>query len=152
MRTLVIYDSMFGNTEKIGQAIAAAITGEVLVKSAATAQTCDVDKIDLLVIGSATQGGRALKPTQALLDSLSHTDKKPLKSAVFDTRIKSNFAKLFGYAADKIAAVLTKQGVKVLLKHEGFIVKSPKGPLAEGELERAAAWAKQVADEALKSA
>jgi flavodoxin len=150
MKTLVVYDSMYGNTEKIGRAIAAAITGEVAVKSAAVVQTCDLDKIDLLVIGSATQGGRALKPTLTLLDSLTHADKKGLKYAAYDTRIKSNFAKIFGYAADKISGALTKQGLKLLLKPEGFIVSSSKGPLAAGELERAGTWAKQVAAEVQK--
>jgi flavodoxin I len=151
MKTLVVYDSMYGNTEKIARAIAAAVRGEVIVKSAATAVPSDLEKIDLFLIGSPTQAGRPLKSMQAFMDSLSESGLKKLKTGVFDTRIKSSFAKLFGYAADKIAAALTKKGAIVLLKAEGFIVKSSKGPLAEGELERAAEWVKKVAEEANKN-
>jgi flavodoxin I len=150
MKTLVVYDSMYGNTEKIARAIAAAVSGEVSVKSAAQAAASDLEKIDLLIIGSPTQAGKALKPMQTLMDSLSEKALEGQKSGVFDTRIKSNFAKLFGYAADKIASALTKKGAKILLKPEGFMVKSSKGPLADGELERAGVWARQVVEESKK--
>ena len=86
---------------------------------------------------------------QAFIDGLADSNLKGPKPAVFDTRIKSNFAKLFGYAADKIAAALTEKA-EFLLKPEGFIVKSSKGPLADGEAERAAVWATQAAAEAAK--
>jgi len=150
MKTLVVYDSMYGNTEKIARAIAAAVSSEVSVKSAAQVVAADLDKIDLLLIGSPTQAGKALKPMQIFVESLSDGALKSQKTGVFDTRIKSNFAKLFGYAADKLAAALTKKGAKILLKPEGFIVKSSKGPLAEGELERAGVWASQVVEESKK--
>ena len=148
MKTLVVYDSMYGNTEKIARAMAVALGSEV--KSATEARPGDLSKVELFLIGSPTQGGRPLKPMQAFIDGLSDANLKGPKTAVFDTRIKSNFAKLFGYAADKIAASLTKKGAQIVLKPEGFIVKSSKGPLADGEAERAAVWATQAAAEAMK--
>jgi flavodoxin len=150
MTTLVVYDSMYGNTEKIARAMAAAIGAGVVVKPAGSATPSDLVKIDLFLIGSPTQGGRPLKLMAAFMEGLSPDNLKGLKTGVFDTRVKSNFAKLFGYAADKMAAALTKKGARILLKPEGFIVTSSKGPLAEGELERAGEWARSVAAEAKK--
>jgi flavodoxin I len=150
MKTLVVYDSMYGNTEKIAHAMVAALSGEVVIKSASAVMAGDLEKVELFLIGSPTQAGRPLKPMLAFIDSFSETSVKGLKTGVFDTRVKSSFAKLFGYAAEKITTSLTRKGAKILLKPEGFIVKSSKGPLADGELERAMQWAKQAAEEAKK--
>jgi flavodoxin I len=144
MKTLVIFDSQWGNTEKIARAMAGALTGEVLVKSAATASAADLQKIDLLLIGSATQGGRFLKPTQALLEGVKESDIKGLNTASYDTRLTGNFVKIFGWAAKKIADVLKKKGAAVIAEPEGFFVKGKEGPIMDGELERAAEWAKKV--------
>jgi hypothetical protein len=60
--------------------------------------------------------------------------------AVFDTRLRARWVKVFGYAADRIAEKVKLLGADLIAEPEGFIVKGKKGPLAEGELERAAAW------------
>lgn len=43
-----------------------------------------------------------------------------------------------------MADALAKKGCSPKLPPEGFIVKGRDGPLAEGELERAAAWGKTI--------
>jgi flavodoxin I len=67
-----------------------------------------------------------------------------VKVAAFDTRVTSKFAKIFGNAAGRIARQLTKKGGILTAPPEGFFVTATKGPLKEGELERAAAWAKGI--------
>jgi len=150
MKTLVIYESLYGNTEKIARAIAGAIEGEVVVKNAGAATAADLEKIDLLLMGSATQGGRAMKATQAFLDSLGENSLKGLKAAAFDTRLTAAIVKLFGWAAKRIAENLKKKGAVILVEPEGFLVVNTKGPEKAGELERAAAWGKQVSAAAKK--
>lgn len=49
---------------------------------------------------------------------------------------------LFGYAAQPMAIKLRKRGGTPVGTPEGFFVRASEGPLKEGELERAAAWAK----------
>lgn len=49
-----------------------------------------------------------------------------------------------GYAANYIAKKLRKNGVNLIKPPEGFLVTGEEGPLKEGELERAADWAKQL--------
>ncbi|GAI96433.1 unnamed protein product [marine sediment metagenome] len=52
--------------------------------------------------------------------------------------------KLFGYAAKPIADKLEKKGGGLIIPPEGFFIKDSKGPLKDGELERAADWAKLI--------
>jgi flavodoxin I len=52
--------------------------------------------------------------------------------------------KVIGYAAPKIAKSLIAKGGRQVAPPEGFIVLDKEGPLRDGELERAAAWARDV--------
>jgi flavodoxin len=144
MKILVVYDSMYGNTEKIAKAIAGGLSGEVITKKAVEATAADLPRGGLLVIGSPIQAGHPLKTTQSLLDSIYEADVKGLKVAAFDTRVTGGFAKLFGWAAKRIADNLKKKGAELIVEPEGFFVKGKEGPLLEGELERAASWGKIV--------
>jgi flavodoxin len=150
MKTLVVYDSMYGNTEKVARAIAAGVTGEVAIKNVSEVVPADFEKVDLFMIGSPTQGGRPLKATQAFIDGLSDSTIKNLKTGVFDTRMTGNFPKLFGWAARRMADTLKKKGALIVANPDGFFVKGTKGPVVDGELERATAWGKQLAAEAEK--
>lgn len=155
MKTLIVYDSVFGNTEKIAKAIGdslAELTSTEVVK-VSEAKLEQLHGTDLLIVGSPT---RAFKPTKAIVDFLIQIPSNGLKGidvAAFDTRINTEdvnsrilngFVKIFGYAAKPIADKLQKKGGNLVLPPEGFFVKDNEGPLKEGELERAAEWAKQV--------
>ena len=142
MRTLVVYDSVHGNTEKIAQAIGGAIDGEVQVVHAGEADVAQLGACDLVIVGAPTYGGR---PTPAMLEFLAKVPASAWqgkKVASFDTRIPAKWVKIFGFAAGKIAGRLKKMGATVL-GSEGFLVKGTEGPLVDGELERAAALAQQ---------
>ena len=51
---------------------------------------------------------------------------------------------MFGFAADRISESLTSKGGALVSPPEAFIVEGKKGPLKEGELERASRWAHDV--------
>lgn len=142
MKALIVYDSVHGNTEKIARAIAEAITpsNEVKVLRAGEANPSELEFIDLLIVGSPTHGGR---PTPAVQDFLNKVPKlQGVNVAAFDTRSQSKVAKVFGNAAGRIASNLERKGGTRIVSPEGFLVTGTKGPLKDGELERAAAWAK----------
>jgi flavodoxin I len=145
MKALIVYDSLYGNTEQIAKAIGGAITGEVKVVKVGEANPAEVGAYDLLIVGSPTQGGRHTKPMQEFLGKIPADALKNKNVAAFDTRIKAIWVKLFGYAAGRIADALKDKGGNLVAPAEAFFVKSAKGPLAEGELERAAVWAKGIA-------
>ncbi|HOU13569.1 MAG TPA: flavodoxin domain-containing protein [Anaerolineae bacterium] len=151
MKTLVVYDSVFGNTEKIAQAMGAALGCEVRRITEVTPE--QLTGLDALIVGSPTQAFQALKPVKAFLKSIPAGSLKGVKVAAFDTRmdvkavnnaVLTVFAKAFGYAAEPIGKQLVKKGGTQAVSPEGFIVTGEKGPLREGELERAVAWAQKI--------
>ena len=152
MKAVVVYDSMYGNTEKIAKAIGGAISGEVKVLRPGEASSSDLKAIDFLIVGSPTQGFRATKPVQTFIESLSAGSLKGINVAAFDTRMPSEdvgkglrfIMKMGGYAAPRIAEALKKKGGDLIAQPEGFFVKDKEGPLKEGELDRAASWAKGI--------
>ncbi len=152
MKALVIYDSVFGNTEKIAQTIAATLGAEIHKVNEANLD--QLAGVELLIVGSPTQKFRPMPAITAFLDSIPASRLSGLKVSAFDTRMTKEaldrspgilrlFVSIFGYAADFIGKKLTKKGGVFALAPEGFYVSESEGPLVEGELERAIAWAKQ---------
>ena len=144
MSVLIVYDSMYGNTEALAKAMAAAIGGDVTLSRAGEADLSALAGLDLLIVGAPVHGGRPMPSVQAFLDRLPAL--QGTRVAVFDTRLTSRMVKVFGYAADRAAASLREKGGVPVGTPEGFLVKGKKGPLKEGELERAVGWARAIAD------
>ena len=148
MRALVVYDSLYGNTEKIAEAIGGAISGgEVRVLRGGEVGPTELENISLLVVGAPTQGGRATPEIRDFLGQLSKAEINGVDAAAFDTRVVSKVAKIFGYAAGRIARDLKKKGAKLVAEPEGFFVEGTKGPLTERELERAVEWGRGLISE-----
>ena len=139
MRAMVVFDSAHGNTEKIAKAIAKGISDDTRTVRASEFETKDVEGIDVLFIGSPNVDGRPTEQIQLVAMSLRYKA-SGMKIATFDTRLKVNFGKLHGHAAERIADQLCESGAKVRARPEGFIVTGRNGPLAHGELERAKSW------------
>jgi flavodoxin len=149
MNIFVLFDSYFGNTEKIAKTIGESLTqnNEVRILNISEVNWSDVSNAEILIIGSATRAFRPCESTKQFLKSIPEIGLNGINVAAFDTRIllseiHSKVARYFvdkgGYAAKRIAKVLEKKGGKLFVPPEGFFVKDEKGPLAEGELERAA--------------
>jgi flavodoxin len=144
VKALIIYDSVYGSTEEIAKAITGAITCEVRTVRVAEASPADVRSTDLLIVGSPTHGGRPTPAIQGLLDGIADSSLNNIRVAAFDTRLSGRLVGIFGYASGKIADALKAKGGTLVPPPEGFFVKGKKGPLVEGELERAAQWAKGI--------
>ncbi|MFW6115892.1 MAG: flavodoxin family protein [Chloroflexota bacterium] len=146
MNALVVYDSLYGNTERIARAIGDALVDKAGDKARVVRpggmDADDVEAVDLLVIGSPTHGGRPTEAIQGLLDGLEGTLPADTRVAAFDTRMATRLVAIFGYAARRIGRALEEAGGTLVAPPEGFVVKGKEGPLKDGELERAADWAK----------
>jgi flavodoxin I len=149
MQTLIIYDSYFGNTAKIARAIAQSLGENTVTVGINEVEPRHFEGLELLVVGSPTRGFRPSEPIMKFLKELDKSRIKNLKVTAFDTRIdlptiKSKFfrfvVKTGGFAAKTIARELQKKGGKLVKLPEGFLVIDEKGPLKEGELERAGQW------------
>ena len=151
MKTMVIYDSVFGNTEKIAQTIAMALGTQAI--SVSQVDGAQLRGLDLLVVGSPTRGFRPTEGIRKLINSMPKKHLAGVRIAAFDTRIvletiDSKAMRFFvdkgGYAANTIAKTLEKKGGQLAAPQEGFFVTGEQGPLKEGELERATAWARTL--------
>lgn len=161
MIAVVIYDSLYGNTAQIAQAI-----GDGLSSLLGTAGSVEVVKVgdahpnrlagfNLLLVGGPTHGSRPSPAMHAFLKRIPKASLVGVRFAAFDTRTDMDkltgatrvFGKIFdrfGYAAPKIASSLANAGGQMAAPPEGFIVKGTEGPLEDGELERARAWAIRI--------
>jgi flavodoxin len=142
IKVLIVYDSRFGNTEKIARAISEAITDEVEILRPREMNPTELGSADLLIVGSPTWGGRPTQDMREFLGKIPANALKNIHVASFDTRDNSMLTKIFGKAAGRIADSLKEKGGTLIVPPEGFVVKGLQGPLRDGELERARGWAK----------
>ncbi|HEY9011572.1 MAG TPA: flavodoxin domain-containing protein [Devosia sp.] len=156
MNTLIVYDSVFGNTAQVAKSIAAALepAGTVRLVPAQEARDLSLNDIDLLIVGSPTRGFRPTPAIDEILADLSPPDGRMVRAAAFDTRLDANeihpaplrwVVNAGGYAAQRIAHDLKQDGFAVAESQGDFAVQGTEGPLKPGELERAAAWARNLA-------
>lgn len=150
--SLVIYDSVFGNTAKVAEAIGESL-GDTLVIKVSEVSESDLENLKILFVGSPTRAFRPTPATMSFIKGLGPNALSGVKAAAFDTRIpidqtESAFLKvlinLFGYADKIIAKALPKAGADLALESNGFGVSGTEGPLIEGELERAQDWARKI--------
>jgi flavodoxin len=157
MNILIVYDSVFGNTGKIAQAMGDALKSKSFVRVIPVADfnAAQLGETDLLILGSPT---RQFHATPAMMDLISAIPLEAIKGkkvAVFDTRIVladiKNWVFRFivktgGFATKKMANALNGKEAVFLVEPEGFFVSGDqeKTILIEGELDRAAKWAEQL--------
>jgi hypothetical protein len=157
MKALVVYESMFGNTETIARAIASGLGDACDVTLADVTTMPYPSGVDLLVVGGPThafglsrpgtrqdavrQGGT--RPDAAKIGLREYLDACPmltgLAAAAFDTRVDKPF--LPGSAARKADRQLRRLGCRLIVPPASFRVAGTPGPLVDGEAERAARWA-----------
>jgi len=152
MKALVVYDSVFGNTEKVAKAIGAALgpPGEVSTLQVKQVTEEQLAGLSTLVVGSPTRAFKCTPAISGFLKRIPPGSLAGVQVSAFDTRIPVTettpgflkfLIKLFGYAAEPMADKLRRKGGNLKVAPGGFNVEGTEGPLGEGELERAAAWA-----------
>jgi flavodoxin len=169
MRAVVVYESMYGNTHLIADAIAAGLRdgGEVVVVPVGGASEAIEAGVDLLVVGGPTHGHgmtreitrkgaveAARKPGnplevdpdaegEGLREWFDATDALTTKAAAFDTRFSAPPA-FTGRASKGIAKRLHKHGCELVAEPESFLV-TKQDRLVDNEEQRAQEWGAQLA-------
>lgn len=149
MFTVIVYDSKFGNTEQIAEAIARGIepSGPVALVNTPAAIRALQGRPDLLLIGGPTQRRTMSPALQALVEELP-TTLQGIPTATFDTRYRG--ATIFmGSAAAEASKRLQRAAGRFVARPESFFI-GRGGPLERqtlesGEIERAEAWGRSVA-------
>ena len=137
VKALVVYYSLFGNTEKIAKALAEGLQTGGIDSEAIKVDLVEIDElsnVDLLCVGSPTHGWSASKPIKEFLERLKRVEGlRDKKAFAFDTKMKSRLA---GSAGDNIEKELKNLGFIVVKPSESAIVKGREGPLEEGSEEK----------------
>lgn len=159
MKALVVYESLFGNTEQVAQAITAGLSahGDVELLEVTEAREVVTEPLDLVVIGGPTHalsmtklstrqeavalGASHGSTTYGLREWIEHLNEGRHSElvATFDTRV-SKVRHLPGSAAKKAAKIVRGLGYSSAAQAESFYVEDVSGPLLDGELDRARAW------------
>jgi flavodoxin len=144
MKAIVIYDSKFGNTERLAREIGAALEDDYSVEVRSCDEPLDsVAGLDLLVVGGPTHGHGLSQPMRTFLTRIREVGLYNIPLLTFDTRFRMA-ALLTGRAAPKIARELRRKGAHLLAPPESFFVERSDGnPLEPGEEQRAHEWVKQ---------
>lgn len=163
MKALVVYESMFGNSKMVAQAIGAGLSEsmDVEVTAADSAPSTVPPDVGLLVIGGPTHAFSMSRPStreDAVKQGATATTGIGLREwladlppragtatvTTFDTR--ANGARhLPGSAAKSAARSARHHGFTHVERGESFYVDGTAGPLLDGEIERATAWAREIA-------
>ena len=151
MKTLIIYDSLYGNTKKVAIQISKEIPNSKIL-SVDESKLTDLKGIDLLIVGSPTHGGTAKPILLQFLNSIPSKSLEGIKVATFDTRFSKDDVNIFlkilmniiGYAAPKIEKILISKGGISIHTPLGIIVEGKEGPLKKGEILLAKKWAKEI--------
>jgi flavodoxin len=152
MKTLIVYFSKFGNTQKVAEAIADTLVqaGEARVISIDELTASGLNEIDLLVVGSPTHYQNIPKAVREVLKKMPHKSLFGKSVAAFDTSIKMWGPVMLLTAAHRLRCLLRALGGKPLVPPKTFLVESSDLPqdaargrvtLRDGEIERAKAWA-----------
>ncbi len=164
MHAVVVFESMFGNTHRIAEAISDGLAphAKVDVVEVGTAPTSLDEDVTLLIVGSPTQAwGMSRKNTRlsaekqapqglvskgiGMREWLASVTKGSgtVAAASFDTRFhKPRW--LTGSAARGAQKCLRRLGFRVIVPAESFFVSGTTGPLLDGERERARTWGDEL--------
>jgi flavorubredoxin len=164
-RALVVYESVFGDTEAIARAIAEGLAPylQVDVVPARDAPRT-VGDVTLLVVGGPTHAFGMPRPATregAVKEHGAQVDvtapglhewlegaqlPQDLRAAAFDTRMDHpKLATLLNHAAKTEEKLLKGSGASLVAPAEHFLVTDVEGPLAEGEEDRARRWGEALA-------
>lgn len=165
---VVVYESMFGNTEQVAQAVSDGLADHLQVQMVEVSQaTASTALVDLVVVGGPThafsmsrpatredaerQGATQGDASTGIREWLSRLHAGPHAQlvATFDTKVQ-RVRHLPGSAARAAAKVTTGLGYTSVAKAESFYVIGVEGPLAVGELARARAWGQELGLEAAR--
>lgn len=155
MSVLVVYESMWGNTRAVAEAVVRGL-GEGELVDVADAPVSVPEAVDLLVLGGPThafsmsrgntrrdavqQGAPPGHEERGLREWLAGMPpSERIDVATFDTRV-TKVRRLPGSAAKAAGKEVRRHHLGRLVAVESFYVDDTAGPLHEGEVARAEAW------------
>jgi len=143
MRACVVFDTRYGNTEKIARSFETGLKEAGIQTVCVNAKDVAVDSLkqyDLICVGAPTEGFTASKPMKEFLGKVKSVDLSGKCGFAFDTRLDW---RLSGSAAKFIEKKLSSLGLQIIAPRQSAIVFASKergaisgARLKEGEEKR----------------
>lgn len=160
MSALVVFESMWGNTRTVAEAVAEGLGDDVPVVDVAEAPVPLPQDVDMLVLGgpthafsmsrastrqeAKTKGADEGHVTSGIREWMAALPASDLHVATFDTRVAS-VRHLPGSAAKAAAKEVRRRHLGRVIATNSFFVAGTAGPLLDDELDRARAWGTSLA-------
>jgi len=146
MNSLVIYFSKFGNTKLVAETIGEVLKqgGGVQITNSDELAIADFGGVDLVVMGSPTHKMNLPEVVRPLFEKLPRKILKGKFFAAFDTSYRMSWWLNLFTASKRLFPKLRKLGGKGIVPPQIFHVMERKGPLYDGELDRAKEWARLI--------
>jgi len=150
MKSLVVYDSYFGNTELVAKTIHETLKNQGTSKliHVSEASDLDIEDFDLVVVGSPT---RYYKPTKPIVQFVREAKSYDIQIALFDTRMDAEdhwilgpAERILGFAADTMATIVDMGRAQMDVEPLGVYVKTTQGPIGKRSLRDVETWTNLV--------
>jgi flavodoxin len=131
MKAIVLFDTLFGNTERIAGSLARGLQEAGVQAEPVNIKAARIDRLaeyDLIALGAPTQYFTASKPLKEFMERLDGLDLKGKRGFAFDTKLES---RLSGSAAKFIEKKLQERGLDIIRPHGSAIVAGQKGAKIE---------------------
>jgi flavodoxin len=131
---IVVYDTKFGNTEKIAKSLASGMNERGIEVDCVKVGDVQINKLteyNLIAIGGPTHGFGMSKPIKEFIEKFNHIDLRDKKAFAFDTKNRGRW----GSAAKGIEKRLKGIGMNIVKPCDSAIVMGLKGPLQD-DMER----------------
>jgi menaquinone-dependent protoporphyrinogen IX oxidase len=139
MKVLIVYDTKYGNTEKVAKLIAEGITStegnEVIVNNVKDVNLKKEASYDLILIGSPNHFGRHIGSIKKFINKIPKSQLKVNAYAVFDTYITADYEKAVKKMEEQISELMSdleKASPGLSIKVEG--TGASKGPIVNEDL------------------
>jgi flavorubredoxin len=132
-KAIIVYDTVYGNTEKVARALAQGLessgTAKATLSRASETDVTNLSEYDIVIVGAPTHALNASKPIREFLGGIGGSVLKGKKAFAFGTKVKNRMA---GNAAKHIEKELSKLGAVIVRESVCAIVKGREGPLEDG--------------------
>lgn len=146
MKAVICYESRYGNTERLAEALAEEMRRvggvDVTVTEIKRADLDDVVRHDVVLVGGPTHFGGPTRRVTKFIEALGRRDMSHKSVAVFDTYLGTDFEKSVKRMEEQIRAVVP--GVNILAPGLSIRVADMKGPIVEGELLKCTEFVKRL--------
>ena len=145
IKAIVLYDSRYGNTERIAKAICNGMKevgfDEVIAQSGGRTTPDELRDSEVWIFGSPTHKGRTSGNFKKLFKWMRKELVLDRIGVAFETRLEGSD----GGAASMIESVMKECGVTIIHEAESFVLEDKTGPLAQGEESRAISLGRKLA-------